>query len=88
MLPHVVIVGGNLRITLIDPRNFHLLKPLLYQVATGGLSPADIASPLRAVLKHQKNVCSKVATWRAPSRLVSTAARSRPSATAREAISL
>jgi len=68
--PHrVVIVGGGfgglyaaqslgrspVEITLIDRRNFHLFQPLLYQVATGGLSPGDIASPLRAVLKRQKN---------------------------------
>ncbi|NER84343.1 MAG: NAD(P)/FAD-dependent oxidoreductase [Leptolyngbya sp. SIO1D8] len=65
----VVIVGGGfgglyaaqalrrspVEVTLIDRRNFHLFQPLLYQVATGGLSPGDIASPLRAVLKHQKN---------------------------------
>src|SRR5262249_44968683 len=43
-------------ITLIDRRNFHLFQPLLYQVATGGLSPANIASPLRAILKRQRNV--------------------------------
>jgi NADH dehydrogenase len=67
--PHVVIIGGGfgglyavkrlkrapLRITLIDRRNFHLFQPLLYQVATGGLSPANIAAPLRAVLKRQQN---------------------------------
>ncbi|MCB9436046.1 MAG: NAD(P)/FAD-dependent oxidoreductase [Anaerolineales bacterium] len=67
---HVVIVGGGfgglhaaralkrapVRVTLIDRRNFHLFQPLLYQVATGGLSPADIASPLRGILSHQKNV--------------------------------
>ncbi len=69
--PHrVVIIGGGfgglyaaqslgrdkqVAVTLIDRRNFHLFQPLLYQVATGGLSPGDIASPLRAVLKHQKN---------------------------------
>ncbi|MDX1435416.1 MAG: FAD-dependent oxidoreductase, partial [Anaerolineales bacterium] len=61
---HVVIVGGGfgglytaqalknapVQITLIDKRNFHLFQPLLYQVATGGLSPGDIASPLRAIL--------------------------------------
>ncbi len=41
--------------TLIDRRNFHLFQPLLYQVATGGLSPANIAAPLRAVLKRQRN---------------------------------
>src|SRR5207253_2543752 len=42
-------------ITLIDRRNFHLFQPLLYQVATGGLSPANIAAPLRSVLRRQKN---------------------------------
>ncbi len=66
---HVVIVGGGfgglyaaqslgrspVQVTLIDRRNFHLFQPLLYQVATGGLSPGDIASPLRAVLKQQAN---------------------------------
>ena len=65
----VVIVGGGfgglytaqalrkapVAVTLIDRRNFHLFQPLLYQVATGGLSPEDIASPLRGVLKRQKN---------------------------------
>lgn len=48
--------SAAVRITLIDRRNFHLFQPLLYQVATGGLSPADIAAPLRAILKRQKNV--------------------------------
>ena len=66
---HVVILGGGfgglcaaqalgrapVSVTLVDRRNFHLFQPLLYQVATGGLSPGDIASPLRAVLSHQKN---------------------------------
>ncbi|HLW64028.1 MAG TPA: NAD(P)/FAD-dependent oxidoreductase, partial [Gemmataceae bacterium] len=42
-------------VTLLDKRNFHLFQPLLYQVATGGLSPANISSPLRAVLKRQAN---------------------------------
>ncbi|MDB5306252.1 MAG: NAD(P)/FAD-dependent oxidoreductase [Gemmataceae bacterium] len=65
----VVIVGGGfgglltalgLRkppcdVTLIDRRNFHLFQPLLYQVATGALSPANIAAPLRSVLRRQKN---------------------------------
>src|SRR5207245_3654782 len=68
-LPAVVIIGGGfgglyaakrlrrapVRVTLLDRRNFHLFQPLLYQVATGGLSPANIASPLRAILKGQKN---------------------------------
>lgn len=66
---HVVILGGGFgglhaakafhhpdyRVTLLDKRNFHLFQPLLYQVATGGLSPGDIASPLRSVLRRQKN---------------------------------
>ncbi len=43
-------------ITLLDKRNFHLFQPLLYQVATGSLSPAEIAAPLRSVLSKQKNV--------------------------------
>lgn len=65
----VVIIGGgfgglyaakslryvNVELTLIDRNNFHLFQPLLYQVATGGLSPADITSPLRAVLHRQRN---------------------------------
>ena len=65
----VVIVGGGfgglnvakslgrapLKVTLIDRRNFHLFQPLLYQVATGSLSPANIAAPLRAILKRHRN---------------------------------
>lgn len=65
----VVIVGGGfggmyaalalrklpVQVTLIDRRNFHLFQPLLYQVATGGLSPGDITAPLRSVLRKQKN---------------------------------
>lgn len=47
---------ANAQITLIDKRNFHLFQPLLYQVATGSLSPGEIAAPLRAVLNRQKNV--------------------------------
>ncbi len=43
------------QITLIDRRNFHLFQPLMYQVATGSLSPGDIAAPLRSVLSSQKN---------------------------------
>jgi len=42
-------------VTLIDHRNFHLFQPLMYQVATGSLSPGEIAAPLRSVLSHQKN---------------------------------
>jgi len=69
--PHrVVIIGGGfgglsaarslrhapVEVTLIDRSNYHLFQPLLYQVATGALSPANIASPLRTILKKQKNV--------------------------------
>ncbi len=67
--PNVVILGGGfgglyaaqalkrapLNVTLLDKRNFHLFQPLLYQVATGSLSPGEIAAPLRAVLSKQKN---------------------------------
>src|ERR1700743_1763759 len=42
-------------VTLIDRRNFHLFQPLLYQVATGSLSPGEIAAPLRSVLRKQRN---------------------------------
>ncbi len=69
-LPHVVIVGGGfgglyaakqlkrqaVRITLLDRRNYHLFQPFLYQVATAGLSPGDIAAPIRSILRRQKNV--------------------------------
>ena len=65
----VIIVGGgfgglraaqalksaSVDVTLIDRRNYHLFQPLLYQVATGSLSPGEIAAPLRSVLSHQKN---------------------------------
>ena len=47
---------ADAEITLIDKRNFHLFQPLLYQVATGSLSPGEIAAPLRAVLNRQKNI--------------------------------
>jgi NADH:ubiquinone reductase (H+-translocating) len=68
--PRVVIVGAGfgglycaralrkapVDVTVIDRRNFHLFQPLLYQVATASLSPADIASPIRTVLRRQRNV--------------------------------
>jgi len=68
-LPHVVVVGGGfggitvakalahapVRVTLIDKRNYHLFQPLLYQVATAGLSPAQIAAPIRTIFRGQKN---------------------------------
>lgn len=51
-----VLGGAAVRVTLIDRRNFHLFQPLLYQVASGGLSPGDITAPLRHVLRREKNV--------------------------------
>jgi NADH dehydrogenase len=50
------LTGPGVDVTLIDRRNFHLFQPLLYQVATGALSPAEIAFPLRVVFRRQKNV--------------------------------
>ena len=50
------INNNNLEILLIDKTNYHLFQPLLYQVATAALSPADIAVPIRAVLSNKKNV--------------------------------
>ena len=66
----VVVVGGGfgglqaalalrrapVEVTLVDRRNFHLFQPLTYQVATGALSPGEIAYPLRAIFKHNANV--------------------------------
>src|SRR5881396_2875589 len=68
--PHVIIIGAgfgglqaakklgrkNVRVTVIDRTNYHLFQPLLYQVATAALSPADIAAPVRAVLSKCRNV--------------------------------
>src|SRR5215813_4321325 len=67
--PRVVIVGAGfggleaarklarapVEVTVIDRHNYHLFQPLLYQVATAALSPADIAEPIRTVLRHQQN---------------------------------
>lgn len=67
--PHVVVVGAGfgglnavralaraaVRVTLVDRRNHHLFQPLLYQVATAALSPADIAYPVRAIFRRQRN---------------------------------
>jgi len=75
-VPHVVVVGGGfaglwavralaaakVRITLVDRGNHHLFQPLLYQVATAGLSAPDIAAPLRHILRRQRNVEVRMAT--------------------------
>src|SRR5215510_10204495 len=68
-LPHVVIIGAGfggltaakslksapVRVTIVDRTNHHLFQPLLYQVAIAGLSPAEIASPIRSILRKQRN---------------------------------
>ena len=70
MMPRVVIVGGGfgglyaarrlargpVQVTLVDRQNYHLFQPLLYQVATAGLSPGDIATPIRSLLASQSNI--------------------------------
>src|ERR1700761_2424221 len=67
--PRVVVIGGGVggleaakalgkapvRVTLLDRQNHHLFQPLLYQVATAALSPADIAEPLRHIVRKQEN---------------------------------
>jgi NADH dehydrogenase len=69
-LPHVVVIGGGfggltatqalatakVRVTLLDRTNHHTFQPLLYQIATAGLSPAEIAQPIRAIVHRQHNV--------------------------------
>ncbi|MGE0724496.1 MAG: NAD(P)/FAD-dependent oxidoreductase [Alphaproteobacteria bacterium] len=74
--PHVVIVGAGfgglsaarglanapVDVTVIDRRNHHLFQPLLYQVATAGLSPADIAQPIRSILRRQLNAAVLLGT--------------------------
>jgi NADH dehydrogenase len=69
MPAHVVIIGAGfgglraakalarapVRVTMIDARNFHLFQPLLYQAATGALSPAEISYPIRTILRRQRN---------------------------------
>jgi NADH dehydrogenase len=76
--PHIVILGGGfggldaaralasapVRVTLIDRHNYHLFQPLLYQVATAALSPGDIASPIRWILRRQKNATVLLANVR------------------------
>ncbi|HUZ42712.1 MAG TPA: NAD(P)/FAD-dependent oxidoreductase [Acidimicrobiales bacterium] len=69
-LPHVIVLGGgfggvatakglvghDVRVTIIDQHNFHTFQPLLYQVATAGLEPADVAFPIRTIFGHAANV--------------------------------
>ena len=78
MDPHVIIAGGGfgglyaaralrhapVRVTLLDRKNHHTFQPLLYQVATAALSPGDIASPIRWILRHQPNVEVQLAELR------------------------
>jgi len=74
-LPHILIIGAGfgglnaaralrnapVRITLLDRKNYHLFQPLLYQVATSGLSPGDIAFPARAIFRKQRNLTFRMA---------------------------
>jgi NADH dehydrogenase len=94
VVPHVVIVGGGfaglkaaqalrgkpVRVTLIDKRHFNLFQPLLYQVATGLVSEADVASPLRQLLGKAPNIQVLLGEWgrsiRRPGRWCSTSAAS------------
>src|SRR5438309_4396328 len=69
-IPRVAIVGAGfgglnaakalanapVKITMIDRKNFHTFQPLLYQVATAGLSPGEIAAPIRSILRSDKNI--------------------------------
>src|SRR5208283_1251076 len=85
--PHVVIVGGGfggltaaqalqtapVRVTVVDRTNHHTFQPLLYQVAMAGLSPADIAQPIRGILGQQRNasvLMAEVASVDAEQRMV------------------
>jgi NADH dehydrogenase len=77
--PHIIIIGGGFggldaaraldgapaRVTLLDRHNYHVFQPLLYQVATAALSPGDIASPIRWILRRQQNVEVLLAEGRA-----------------------
>jgi NADH dehydrogenase len=67
-MPHIVIIGGGFAglytarglkdvpadVTLVDRHNYHLFQPLLYQVATAGLNPSDIAAPIRGILRSSR----------------------------------
>ena len=93
--PHVVIVGGGfaglwatralarapVRITLLDRGNHHLFQPLLYQVATAGLSAPDIAAPLRHILRGQRNVTVLMGEVGRRSTAAARRVRARPTAT-------
>src|SRR4051812_27543037 len=83
--PRVVVIGGGfgglsaaralakapVEVYLLDRRNHHVFQPLLYQVATAGLSPGDIASPIRWILRRQKNI----EVWLAEVTAIDTAAK-------------
>ncbi len=69
-MPRIVIIGGGFAglyaarglkhvpadVTVVDRHNYHLFQPLLYQVATAGLNPSDIAAPIRSILRRQRNI--------------------------------
>ena len=91
-LPRVVIVGAGfgglnaaqalanlpVQITVIDRKNFHTFQPLLYQVATAGLSPGEIAAPIRSILRSHKNIAvlmAEVTGFDLARRVVNTSGR-------------
>src|SRR5208282_4258744 len=93
--PRVVIVGAGfaglnaaqalakaaVRITVIDRQNFHTFQPLLYQVATAGLSPGEIAAPIRSILRSHKNIAvlmAEVTGFDLARRVVNTSGREIP----------
>src|SRR5919107_24273 len=91
--PHIVVLGAgfggltfcqefrhpNAQITLVDRQNHHLFQPLLYQVATAGLSAPDIAQPIRSILSDRQNITvllEEVKAINLPSRTVTLADKS------------
>src|SRR5579871_5681853 len=88
-MPRVLIVGAgfgglnaakllaraNVQVTVVDRKNFHTFQPLLYQVATAGLSPGEIAAPIRSILRPYKNIevlMSEVTAFDLEQRIVTT----------------
>ena len=93
-LPHVVVVGGGfaglaavktlskvkppVRVTLLEQHNYHLFQPLLYQLATGLVLPADIAHPVRGIVRRYKRTSVRMAGTRCGSRAATGRARRSP----------
>src|ERR1022692_5187016 len=72
------LAGADGKITVIDQKNYHTFQPLLYQVATAGLSPGEIAAPIRSILRRHKNIevlMAEVTGFDLERRVVQTAAQ-------------